>query len=183
MKKETLLSYVGKSDVNHNGYIIKVTNDYLEKTKCHYLQIELKPINNCTDSVFFSGFLESIDEKSFENIENSFEVAYEKMRKQEQLSHKKPLKLIQIDNLYNSSIASFRDENNKEYILVESTTKGKVELCRFYIEPEFDITVPVEIKGQVIKPTFSFWLDSSVYDKEEFVKLLYLENIEEEERQ
>ena len=56
-----------------------------------------------------------------------------------------------------------------------------MELSRYYIEPEFDIKVPVEIKGQVIKPKFSFWLDSAIYDKDEFMKVLDLENIEEEE--
>lgn len=41
MKKETLLSYGGKGVVNHKGYKINVTNDYLEKTKLHHLPIEL----------------------------------------------------------------------------------------------------------------------------------------------
>lgn len=183
MKKETLLSYVGKGVVNHNGYKISVTNDYLEKTKYHYLQIELKPINNYTDSAFYNGFLETTDEKSFENIEKSFEDAYEKMRKQEQLNNREPLKLIQIDNIYNSSIASFKDENNKEYILRKTTTEGKLELSKFHIEPEYNIGVPIEVNGNIIKPNFSFWLDSGIYDEEEFMKALDLENIEEEEMQ
>lgn len=183
MKKETLLSYVGKGVVNHKGYKINVTNDYLEKSKLHYLEIELKPINKYTDSAFFSGFLEFTDENSFENIEKSFEKAYEKMRKQEQLNNREPLKLIQIDNIYNSSIASFKDENNKEYILRKTTTEGKLELSKFYIELEYDIGVPVEINGHIIKPNFSFWLDSGIYDEEEFMKALDLENIEEEEMQ
>ncbi len=181
MQKETLMSYIGKGIVDHNGYKINVTNDYLEKSKYHYLQIELKPINNYTDSAFFNGLLEGTDDKTFENIEKSFEEAYEKMRRQEQLNNREPLKLTQIDNFYNSAIASFKDENGKEYILRESPTKGKMELCRFYIEPDFDIKVPVEIKGKVIKPKFSFWLDTGVYDKEDFIKVLDLENIEEEE--
>lgn len=183
MKKEILLSYVGKGIVNHKGYKIIVNNDYLEKTKYHYLQIELKPINNYTDSAFYTGFLETTDEKSFENIEKSFEEAYEKMRKQEEINNREPRKLIQTDNIYNSAIASFKDENNKEYILRESATKGKVELTKFYIEPEYNIRVPVEINGHVIKPNFSFWLNSGIYDEEEFMKALDLENIEEEEMQ
>lgn len=181
MNKETLISYIGKGEVNHKGYKIKVTKDYLEKTQYNLLQIELLPINNYTDSAFFKGFLECIDDKNLVNIEKSFEEAYEKMKKQDQLNNGETLKLIQIDNICNSSIASFKDENNKEYILRESTTEGKVELSRYYIEPEFDIKVPVEIKGQVIKPKFSFWLDSAIYDKDEFMKVLDLENIEEEE--
>lgn len=183
MKKETLLSYAGKGIVNHKGYKINVTNDYLEKTKAHYIQIELKPINDYTDSAFFNGLLEYINEEDLENIEKSFEETYEKMRKQEQLNNREPLKLTQIDNLSNNYIASFRDENKKEYVLMESATKGKVELCKFHIEPEYDIKVPVEIQGQVINPKFSFWLDSAIYDKAEFMKVVDLENIEEEEMQ
>lgn len=181
MKKETLLSYIGKGIVNHEGYMINVTNDYLEKTKYHYLQIELKPINPYTDSVFFSTFLENTDEKSFEKLEKSFEEAYEKMRRQEQLNNREPLKLSQIDNICGSSIASFKDENNREYILRESKIEGKVELVKFYIEPEYNIGVPVEINGEVIKPNFSFWLESSIYDEEEFMKVLDLENVKDEE--
>lgn len=183
MEKETLLSYVGKGVVNHKGYKINVTNDYLEKSKIHYLQIELKPINNYTDSAFFNGLLEYMNEKDLEKIEEVFEEAYTKMKRQEQLSNREPLKLIQIDNLSNNYIASFRDENKNEYVLMESATKGKVELCKFHIEPEYDIKIPVEIQGEIINPKFSFWLDTAIYNKEEFMKVLDLENIEEEEMQ
>lgn len=181
MNKETLLSYVGKGVVNHKGYKIDVTNDYLEKSKIHYIQIELKPINNYTDSAFFNGLLEYMKEKDIENIEESFEEAYTKMKKQEQLNNREPLKLIQVDNLSNNYIASFRDESKNEYVLMESATKGEVELCKFHIEPEYDIKIPIEINGQVINPKFSFWLDTAIYNKEEFMKVLDLENIEEEE--
>ena len=120
-------------------------------------------------------------EKDIENIEQSFEDAYTKMKKQEQLNNIEPLKLIQVDNLSNNYIASFRDENKNEYVLMESTTKDKVELCKYHIEPEYDIKMPIEINGQVINPKFSFWLDTAVYNKDEFMKVLDLENIEEEE--
>lgn len=186
MKKETLLSYIGKGIVNHKGYKINVTNDYLERTKLHYLQIELKPINDYTDSVFFRGFLEHTNDDSFENIEIAFEEAYEKMRKQEEIHNKKPLKLIQVEQLSNSAIASFRSENKIDYILMDSRIEGKVELCKFYIEPEYEINIPVEINGQVLKPDFSFWLCSGIYDKEEFMKVLEkekIEDMEEEEEQ
>lgn len=183
MKKETLLSYVGKGIVNHEGYKINVTNDYLERTKLHYLQIELKPINDYTDSAFYNGFLEYMSEKDLQNIEESFKEAYDKMKRQEQLNNIEPLKLIQINNLSNNYIASFRDKNKNEYVLIESVTEGKVELCKFHIEPEYDIKIPIEIQGQVINPKFSFWLDSAIYNKEEFMKVLDWENIEEEEMQ
>ena len=99
MNKETLISYIGKGEVNHKGYKIKVTKDYLEKTQYNLLQIELLPINNYTDSAFFKGFLECIDDKNLVNIEKSFEEAYEKMKKQDQLNNGETLKLIQIDNI------------------------------------------------------------------------------------
>ena len=69
MNKETLISYIGKGEVNHKGYKIKVTKDYLEKTQYNLLQIELLPINNYTDSAFFKGFLECIDDKNLVNID------------------------------------------------------------------------------------------------------------------
>ncbi len=62
-------------------------------------------------------------------------------------------------------------------------TKGKLELVSFYIEPDYSINVPVEINGQVLKPDFSFWLESGIYEEEEFLKVLDMQNIEEEEMQ
>ncbi len=183
MKKETLLSYVGKGVVNHEGYKIKVTNDYLERTKLHYLKIELKPINDYTDSAFFEGMLEYAKDDSFDGMEKAFEEAYKKMRRQEEIHNKKPLKLIQIDNVSSGAIASFISENKREYILRDTMTKGKLELVSFYIEPDYSINVPVEINGQVLKPDFSFWLESGIYEEEEFLKVLDMQNIEEEEMQ
>lgn len=124
-----------------------------------------------------------MNEKNLENIEKSFEEACETMRKQEELNNREPIKLTQIDNLNNSYVASFRDENKNEYVLLEGTTEDKVELCRFHIEPEYSIKVPVEIKGTVINPKFSFWLDSCIYNKGEFMKVLEKERLEDIEKE
>lgn len=186
MNREILMSYIGKGEVNHNGYIIEVTSDYMKINKIHYLEIELKPINEHTNSAFFTSFLEYIEDDDLEKLENSFKKAHERMKEQELLNNRQPLKLARINNLSSNYLASFEDQNNNKYVLMETATKESVELCTFYIEPDIPIKVPIEINGQTIKPKYSFWLNMGIYNKEEFMQVLEnekIEDIEEEEVQ
>lgn len=176
MKKETLLSYVGKGDVNHHGYIINVTKKDFDNILSNFVKIELKPINEYCESALFTGFLDCVSDEDLSKMEDSFEEAYKIMREQELLINKDPIKLTQINNISSNYIASFIDEKNNKYVLIENSNHITADLCTFYGEPEYSIRVPVEINGQVVKPKYSFWLNSAIYNIDDFNKMIDKEN-------
>lgn len=177
MKKEELLSYIEKGDINHKGYIINVKKTFLKRTKVDFIEIELKPINKYTDSAYHKGILNYLNNKQLENIEESFKKEYEIMKEQGKIADRKPKKLFKIPNINQNYIASFKDDEDNKYVLMETTVKDKYELVFWDKEPVYSIKEPIEINGNIIKSNYSFWLSSGVFNANEVENALKEKNI------
>lgn len=176
MTKEQLLSYCDKGDVIHDGYKINVTTSYSKYFNDYIISIELKPINLYTESVVHTAYLEFINEDDLGKIEEIFKKEREIMSNQEKAMNKPPLILEQIENIYHSAEASFKDKNNNKYILMTSPNKKYYEFVKFEKEPSHPIKQTIEINGKKIIPKYSFWLSSCVYNKADIDNVLGIEN-------
>ena len=141
--------------------------------------IELKAINEFTDSPIHTFFLDYLSEESLADLENSFAKEISIMKKQAELNNQKPLKLIQVDNINRNYDGTFKDEKNNLYVLM--SRDGNCNLTYYDKEPVCDIKVPVEICGKIINCKYSFWLSSGSYKIEDFREVLNKEFAEEQE--
>ena len=181
MDKKQLISYIGKGDIEHNGYTINVTKKDFDDVLKDFIKIELKPINDYTDGPIHTAFIEYVTDKDLFELERSLRKEFEIMKKQEKLMNEVPLKLKQISNISSNYEASFEDDSKRKYVLMLSNTKGTCELVLFDKEPLYSINKPIEIDGKIIKSKYSFWLESGIYNTKEFEKVLKKEYIEEKQ--
>lgn len=172
MDKKQLISYIGKGDIEHNGYIINVTKKDFDDILKDFVEIELKPINDYTDGPIHTAFIEYVTDKDLFELENSLKKEYAIMKKQEELMNKEPLKLKQIANINSNYVATFEDENKHKYVLLPSNIKDTCELVLYDKEPFYSINRPIEIEGIILKSKYSFWLDAGTYKTSDFENVL-----------